>query len=43
LAAQEAFFVGKSKPGRHHALIDALALRERWREYERLTGASSDA
>jgi hypothetical protein len=35
LNAQEAYFAGKVRPGRHHPLIDALALRERWREHER--------
>ena len=36
VAAQEAHFAGSSWPGRHHALVDAYALRERWREYQRL-------
>lgn len=35
LTAQEAYFAGKLGPGRHHPLVDALALRERWREHER--------
>jgi hypothetical protein len=35
LQAHDAYFEGKTWPGRHHPLIDALALRERWREHER--------
>lgn len=36
LQAQEEYFLRATSPGRHHPLIDAMALRERWREYERL-------
>ena len=45
VAAQESYFQGCSWPGRHHALIDAYALRERWREYRRLAaeGDGSEA
>lgn len=39
LEAQEEFFNGRVRPGRHHALIDAYALRERWRESRRIAGA----
>ena len=42
LAAQESYFTGHSLPGRHHALIDAYALRERWRHYQLLVQASSE-
>jgi CheY-like chemotaxis protein len=45
LAAQESFFLGRTMPGRHHALIDAQALRERWRAHEALelrTAPSAD-
>ena len=37
--ARDTFLQRHSHPGRHHALIDAMALRERWRAHER----SSDA
>lgn len=43
LAAQESYFQGRGRPGRHHALVDAYALRERWREYQRLLSSSSAA
>ncbi len=43
LQAQEQYFLGRSSPGRHHPLVDALALRERWREYVRLGRPSSAA
>ncbi|MCP5270125.1 MAG: hypothetical protein H6932_02730 [Burkholderiaceae bacterium] len=33
LAAQENYFAGHTIPGRHHPLIDARALRARWRTY----------
>ncbi len=36
LAAQESYFQSCAWPGRHHALVDAYALRERWREHRRL-------
>jgi hypothetical protein len=36
LQAQEEYFQTALVPGRHHPLVDAKALRERWREYERL-------
>jgi len=39
LLAQEAYFHGKRDPGRHHPLVDALAMRERWRAYERLAAS----
>ena len=35
LEAQERYLAGQSKPGRHHALVDAFALRQRWLEYQR--------
>lgn len=35
LAAQDAYFASQSWPGRHHPLVDAKALRERWRAYLR--------
>ena len=41
LAAQESYLAQGRRPGRHHALTDAYALRQRWREYERLTAAHS--
>lgn len=37
--ARDAFLKGHVRPGRHHALIDAMALREMWRAHE----LSSDA
>lgn len=36
LQAQEAYFQTRSRPGRHHALVDALALRARWQAYQQL-------
>jgi hypothetical protein len=33
LAAQDRYFQGKEFPGRHHPLIDAKAMRERWRAH----------
>ena len=33
LAAQDRYFEGKEFPGRHHPLVDARAMRERWRAY----------
>jgi len=40
LAAQESYFEGLSLPGRHHALVDARALRARWQKYlEQTRGA----
>jgi hypothetical protein len=33
LAAQDRYFEGKGFPGRHHPLVDAKAMRERWRAY----------
>lgn len=33
LAAQDRYFEGKEFPGRHHPLVDAKAMRERWRAY----------
>lgn len=33
LAAQEDYFQGRHRPGRHHPLIDARALRVRWQTY----------
>jgi hypothetical protein len=33
LAAQDRYFEGKEFPGRHHPLVDAKAMRERWRVY----------
>jgi hypothetical protein len=38
LAAQDAYFASQSWPGRHHALVDAKALRERWRAHLRAAG-----
>ena len=35
LAAQDGYFESQSGPGRHHALVDAKALRERWRAHLR--------
>lgn len=35
LAAQDRYFDNQSGPGRHHALVDAKALRERWRAHLR--------
>lgn len=35
LAAHDRYFEGKLLPGRHHPLIDAKALRERWRTHVR--------
>ena len=43
LAAQEAYLASANSPGRHHALVDAYALRERWRERERLRALQGDA
>jgi hypothetical protein len=40
LQAQEDYFLGRASPGRHHPLVDALALRARWREHLRLQQAS---
>ncbi len=39
LAAQDGYFENQSGPGRHHALVDAKALRERWRAYLRSEGS----
>ena len=40
LAAQESHFEGLGAPGRHHALVDARALRARWQKYlEQTRGA----
>jgi hypothetical protein len=36
LAARDAYFNTHTQPGRHHALLDALALRARWRQYLQL-------
>jgi hypothetical protein len=33
LAAQDRYFEGKAFPGRHHPLVDAKAMRERWRAH----------
>jgi hypothetical protein len=33
LAAQDRYFEGKEFPGRHHPLVDAKAMRERWRTH----------
>jgi len=35
LAAQDHYFEGKGFPGRHHPLVDAKAMRERWRTHAR--------
>ena len=35
LAAHDRYFEGKGFPGRHHPLVDAKAMRERWRAYAR--------
>jgi hypothetical protein len=35
LAAQDRYFEGKGFPGRHHPLVDAKAMRERWRTHAR--------
>jgi hypothetical protein len=43
LAAQESYFIGRKNPGRHHALVDAFALRERWWEYLRANAERRDA
>jgi len=43
LAAQESYLDRASWPGRHHALVDAHGLRERWREYERILRESGNA
>jgi len=43
LAAQESYLAQRTRPGRHHALVDAYALRERWRSYQRLVAAGSAA
>jgi hypothetical protein len=40
LDAQESYFASRSRPGRHHALVDAHALRERWRAAQRLAPAA---
>ncbi|MFO1395032.1 MAG: hypothetical protein U1F09_14835 [Steroidobacteraceae bacterium] len=40
LDAQEAYFAARSRPGRHHALVDTHALRVRWRAAERLAAAA---
>lgn len=36
LAAQDRYFEGKEFPGRHHPLVDAKAMRERWRTHARM-------
>ncbi len=33
LAAQDRYLEGREFPGRHHPLVDAKAMRERWRAY----------
>ena len=33
LAAHDRYFEGKGFPGRHHPLVDAKAMRERWRAH----------
>ena len=43
LQVQDQNFLGESHPGRHHPLVDARAMRERWREYERLEAQSNAA
>ena len=43
LQVQEDYLLGRSSPGRHHALVDDLALRARWREYMRLEQDSGAA
>ena len=35
LAAHDRYFEGKGFPGRHHPLVDAKAMRERWRTHAR--------
>jgi hypothetical protein len=39
LQAQDAYFARQTWPARHHPLVDAFALRERWRAHERAVQA----